>query len=955
MFSFVNLENEIREYWQKVKPYEKVKDRNKGKKRFSYLDGPPFTNGAIHIGHAWGKALRDSIMRYKRSQGWDVLDRPGFDMHGLPIEVEVEKHLKVKNKQEIIDNVGISKFIETCKEFAIEKMKPMIEEFKFMGVWMDWDNPYMTIAPEYIESLWWFIKQAYEKGYLYEDKKVMTWCPRCQTALAKHELEYTTLKDNSIYVKFPLKEKKNEYLVIWTTTPWTLPFNLAVMVHPDFEYVKAKVGNEIWIVSKELADHLIKEIAQLDYSVVETLKGKELEGLAYVPPYWGWDKVKEQAKNEWAFRVILSKDYVDLENGSGLVHCAPGCGKEDSEVGQEYGLKPFNLVDEAGTFPEDSPFKGLKAKVDDPKFIKFIEEKGLLVATVPIEHEYATCWRCKTPIIFRATDQWFLKTSELKDKSLEENKDVTWVPQQAKNAFDSWLNGMQDWCISRQRFWGTPLPIWKSDSGKIKVIGSKKELEELAHCKLDDLHKSSVDNITFEYEGEIMHRVPDILDVWMDSGASSWVVSKYLYDKEEFNRSFPFDFILEGRDQIRGWFNSLMNMSVMAFGKSPYKAVYMHGMINDALGRKMSKSQHNYILPSEIFDKWGVDVFRYYAIGGTEPGLDLNYNFKDVEVKARNLLVLLNTSRYLVTLFNQLNAEKETSYSDSWIEEHFKDLSVESKYMISRVNSSLKEQTEYFENYQLNKTPKVVEDLYLDLSRQYIQLIREKVSLGSREEKEEIMKVIAYALKRIVVMLSPITPFISEKVYLNIKSILGLNEESVHLLMWPKVNNELIDNAIEKEFESAMQIIQTIQKIRDGIKRGIRWPIKEAIIDAKLPSEFLTIISNATNVKTVKIGRVEGLENYEVDGNVALSLDFTEELEKEGYARELMRAIQSERRNRKLKKEQKIKLCISSDFVKDYEDMIKTRTGAESVSWECSKGKEVKIKDKVFTFDFSVI
>ncbi|MEM4396088.1 MAG: isoleucine--tRNA ligase [Candidatus Woesearchaeota archaeon] len=953
--NFIEIENEVREFWKNKKIYEKSVEMNKNKKRFVYLDGPPYTNGDIHLGHAWGKALRDAIMRYKRMQGFDVYDRPGFDMHGLPIEVEVEKTLGIKNKKEI-EKYGVDRFIETCKQFALEKMYPMIEQFKFMGVWMDWDNPYMTISKEYIENIWFLLKKAYNEGLLYKDKATMTWCPRCETALAKHELEYKTVEDNSIYVKFPLRNEKDTYLIIWTTTPWTLPFNLAVMAHPDFDYIKAKVffddHFEYWILAEGMSVGVINAVAGRKFEIVEKFKGEELfrRKIKYYPPFHDWEESKKHDNLEYAFSVILSEKYVDLSAGSGLVHCAPGCGKEDNEVGKEFGLPAFNLVDEAGKFP-NGMFEGLKAKVDDVKFIEKLKEKNLLVEIVPVEHEYASCWRCKTPIIFRATEQWYLKVSPLRELAIEENKKVKWVPSWGgEKAFNAWLENLQDWCISRQRYWGTPLPIWSCENGHVEVFGSAEELQDRAGILVEDLHKHKLDNITFKCKvcGTEMRRTPDVMDVWLDSGAAPWGVLDFVNKKDFFYEHFPVDLILEGKDQIRGWFNSLMNMSILTEKRTPYKAVYMHGMINDALGRKMSKSLKNYIYPREVFDKYGVDVFRFYSIGGAEAGENLNYNMQDVETKSRNLLIYWNIHKYLLTLLEQQKVD--LSNNEEYIINHYQELSIESKYIVNLVNKSILDATNAFENYFIYKVPWILENAFLELSKTYIQSIREIVNSGSDEEKEEVIRVIAYCIDKLNIALAPLIPFISEKVYQNLKNILNYSEESIHLKKWPgvkmKIDNELINN-----FSNAIKIVSTIQKIRDKIKRGIRWPIKEVVFEnITLNDEIEKIIKNMTNVKEIKYGKVS--ENYEIEefenGKIGVNTELTKELIIEGYTREIIRRIQNERKNLGLRKTEKINLYIDSEQDINLED-LKIKTGSNSIIKEKHpKAKEIIIKEAKF-------
>ncbi|MGB9748482.1 MAG: isoleucine--tRNA ligase [Candidatus Woesearchaeota archaeon] len=824
------VEEEMLEFWKENKTYEKLKKKNKNNKKFYYLDGPPYTTGAIHIGHAWGKALRDSIMRYKRMQGFDVYDRPGFDMHGLPIEVAVEKKFGIKDKKELLEKIGIDNFIKSCREFALEQMYPMINDFKREGVWMEWDNPYMTINNEYIEAVWWALKRAHEKKLLYNDFKTMTWCPRCATALAKHELEYKNVNDKSIFVKFPIIGSENNFLIVWTTTPWTIPFNLAVMVHPDFDYVKIKVENEFWIVAKALSNALFGLVGK-DYNVVQEFKGSALEGIRYKTPFYEeldfHNKLFEE--NKKSYSVLLSEEYVDLSAGTGLVHCAPGCGPEDYEVGKKNNLPAFNLLDEEGNFVNAGSLTGLKAKKDDENFIRLLNEKKLLVAETTVEHEYAHCWRCKTPVVYRATKQWFLTVEKLKQRMRDENKRIDWVPNWAGSKwFDSWLDNLQDWCISRQRFWGIPLPIWVCDRcNSIKLIGSKQELEKLSKQKIEDLHRPWIDSVKLKCScGAEMQRIEDVLDVWLDSGAASWATLKYPLEQEQFKKLWPADLILEGKDQIRGWFNSLMCLSFVALEKSPYKSVYMHGFINDAQGRKMSKSLKNIISPYEIIDKYGADTMRYYMISGTSPGVDLNYNFDDMRIKFRNLSILWNIHLYLFDIVKTHNLNIKDVASEIKKEE----LDTAERFIVSRANSAIKEITEKFNKYYLNETPVIAESLFLDLSRKYIRLSREKAN----KKPETVAKIIFNVLMSSLKIFAPIAPFITEKIYQNIRREFALKdelkEESIHLFEWPSYDETLIDKKLESQFQTVFSIIQAGLSLREKIGLGIRWPLNRLII-----------------------------------------------------------------------------------------------------------------------------
>lgn len=875
------VEQEITDFWVKNRIYEKARERNRGKKRFYYLDGPPYTSGAIHIGHAWGKALRDSVMRYLRMKGMDVWDRPGFDMHGLPVALKVMEKFSLKTKEDIAE-FGLSRFTEECKGFATGVMTRMIADFKRLGVWMDWDNSYIPITREFIEGNWWLIKRALENGYLYEGKRVMHWCASCATSLAKHELEYETLEDDSVFVKFPVEGKKNEFLLVWTTTPWTLPFNLAVMVHPEFEYIRAKIPelDEVWIVSKILANSVIIALTGRNYTVLETKKGAELEGLSYVHPFNEEVKYIGELKkeNRNACTVILSDQYVDLGSGTGLVHCAPGCGPEDFEVGHKYKLPPFNNLDQYGRFPDEmGRFRGLNARKDDHKFIEYLQKKGVIVAVTRVEHEYPLCWRCRNPVVFKTTTQWFFDVeSRLRDRMIELNKEVYWVPDWAGSRwFDSWLRNLRDNGITRQMTWGTPLPIWRCGKcSEFVVIGSIEELRKMAGSVPDDLHIPYIDEVTIKCRcGGVMRRIPDVLDVWIDAGTTSWNCLDFPHRNDLFEELWPADLILEGKDQIRGWFNLLLVASMVGMERHSYKAVYMHGFINDSQGRKMSKSLGNIISPYEVIDRFGADTLRYYTIGAANPGLDLNYNMEDTNVKHKNLMVLWNIHNFLLDLCESTGMLP--------VEINNVQLDEEERYIVSRLNSTIKKVTELFDRYLLNEVPITIEQLYLELSRTYIQMVREKSSQGSGEEKLAVVSTICHVMLGIIKMLAPVAPFMTEAIYQNLRERLNSGIESIHLYEWPKPDTRLINPELESDFVIVGEAIQSLLSIREKLQIGVRWPLSRAVFtltdkNAENPVRKLhRLIESQTNIKGVSTGSVKVKRSLKVN-YAAIGRDFRE-------------------------------------------------------------------------------
>jgi len=855
----LEIEPEILEYWQVNKIYQKAKDKNVGAKKYYFLDGPPYTSGKLHVGHAWNYSMKDMLLRFKRMNGIDAWDRPGYDTHGLPTAHAVQNKFNIEHKEDII-KFGVDKFVSECKQLCQDNLELMKKVQLRLGIWMNFENPYITFKNEFIEAEWWLVKKAHENNRLYEDLKTMTWCKNCATALAKHELEYETVSDTSIFLKFKVVGKENEFLLIWTTTPWTIPYNLGVMVNPDLEYVKAEVGKEVWIISKALAGIIIQNFTNDSYKILEEFKGEELEGLEYVHPLQGEidysDLKKEHPK---VHTVVMSKEYVDTSAGTGLVHLAPGCGPEDYEVGHRNNIPPYNNLSETGVFPNSmGKFSGLVAKDDDDKFIQALEQAGALLTKTQVDHEYAHCWRCHKPVIFKTTKQWFFKIEDLIPNLRDINKDVLWVPEWAgSKQFDSWLENLRDNSITRQRYWGTPLPVWKCDKcEKYEVIGSVSELKEKAVNDVpNDLHKPWIDEVKLKCEcGSEISRIPDILDVWVDAGTTSWTCLDYPQKKELFKEMFPAEFILEGKDQIRGWFNILLVCSMISMQKPSYKAVYMHGFINDSQGRKMSKSLGNYILPKEVIEKYGSDTFRYYMVGATNPGLDLNYNFEDMKLKHRNLFILWNLHKFIINLSKELG--KDPTKMSKALEDLY---SIEEKYIISKLNSTIKQVTELYNKYKLNDIPLKIEELFLELSRTYIQLVRDKSSVGTPKEREIVLYTIYKVFIECIKMFATIAPFICDKMYLNLKKEFDLSEESIHLYSWPKYKDSLIDEKLENQIEIVKSIIQATLNAREKCKLGLRWPLSWLYVETNNEDvkesirRLVDIIKIQTNVKEIGI------------------------------------------------------------------------------------------------------
>ena len=935
MYDFKKIEEEMLKFWKEKKIYEKSKKKNEKGKKFYFLQGPPYTSGKLHIGHAWNNNMKDIALRYFRFRGYNVWDRAGYDMHGLPTENAVQKELKLADKKAIL-NYGLDKFSKKCLNFSVENAKLMNEDLRRFGIWMDFDNAYLPVENDFISSEWLLIKTAWEQKRLYKGKKVMQWCSSCETSLAKHELEYETVPEKAIYVKFKTKnpKNKNEYLVIFTTTPWTIPFNLAIMVHPDFDYAKAKVDDEVWIVAKELAEHLIKDVLGKNYKIIEEIKGKKLEGVEYIHPFESEMLYKELKKKEKNIHtVVLSKHYVTLDIGTGLVHCAPGCGQEDFEVGKEYGINAYNSIDEKGIFEKAGKFTGLTAKKDDEKFVEELKSKGALLAKEQISHEYAHCWRCYSPVVFRTTEQWFLKTEDLIKKILDYNKKIKWVPKTVQNNYESWIKNLRDNSITRQRFWGTPAPIWECSCGNAEVIGSEDELKKRALNKVpDNLHKPWIDFVEIKCPKckKEMKRIPDVIDVWIDSGTVSWNCLHYPQKKNYFQKYFPANLILEASEQTHLWFSMLQICSTIMFNKSCYNGVFGHGMILDFQGMKMSKSLGNIISPYEVIDKYSSEILRYY-ICETKAGENINFNWEDVKQKQRNLMILLNIANYLVQLKTKEN----------------KKIGSEEKYLFSNLNSSIEKTTDLFENFRFDETITEIEKLYLDISRVYIK--------STREKSNEHPGIVFYALKEAYVktlqMFSTICPLITEKIWQELRKAGIVKEESVHLSSWPKIDKNKINKSLEEKFEIIFAITEKGLAERDKAQIGLKWPLADAeIISPKnISNELKEIIKKQLNLKKISIKKGKNIE-------IKLNTNLTPELEAEGYAREISRKVQAFRKTLGLEKENEIELqLIVSDGLRKILDKnkesIRKKTNSKKIfinnGMETFKNKiKFKIKDK---------
>jgi isoleucyl-tRNA synthetase len=856
------LETEVQDYWKRENIYAHVQEVRKDGKAFFFVDGPPYTTGYIHLGTAWNKIIKDSILRYHRMRGANIIERAGYDMHGLPIEVKVEHQLGFTSKKDI-EEYGIAAFVEQCRTFAVTHMEIMSEQFRKLGVWLDFDNPYQTIKEEYIESAWWALQRADEHGLVERGHRVVNWCPRCETAIADSEVDYWDETDPSIFVKFPVSGRENEYLVIWTTTPWTLPANVAVAVNAGFTYAKVRAkkdgGEEILWIADELVESVLKMGRYQDYTVIERVPGSSLVGMEYTSPLAG--QVPRQA--EIRHRVVAA-DYVTLEN-TGLVHIAPGHGWDDYLVGLKEGLEVFCPVDAGGCFtPAAGAFADMYVRDANDLVIEALGTN--LLARRTITHRYGHCWRCKTPIIYRATAQWFLKATAVRDTMLEEITKVKWYPDWAGSArFHDFVKESRDWCVSRQRYWGIPIPIWHCERcGEKVVIGTIAELEERSGVRIPDPHRPYVDEVTIPCScGGEMHRVSDIFDVWFDSAVASWATLGFPREREAFDRYWPADFITEGQDQTRGWFYSQLGASTMAFGRAPYKSVLMHGFALDADGRKMSKSLGNVVTPEEVMNQFGVDVLRFYVLWANAPWDDLKFNWDSVKTIHRTLNILWNVYRfplpYMVLDSFEPAAGDGGVWDGSFVRAHIGEMPEEDRWIVSRINSLARTMAEDMREYQLHKVTRALGTFILeDLSRWYVQLVRQRMWLEEdAPEKRYAYEATYYVMRRLTALLAPFVPHITEEIYGNLR--LAGDPESIHMIDWPEADDFLIDPELEARMEVVRAFDDAVATARQNGRRKLRWPVGEVVVatgdeGVKVALENLNDLALArANARTVRV------------------------------------------------------------------------------------------------------
>jgi len=922
-------EQRILEFWAKRKIYEKAKALRKKAKKFYFLDGPPYATGYIHVGTAMNKILKDFYIRFFRMFGLNVWDQPGYDTHGLPIENKVEKKLNFRSKADI-EKFGIENFNNECRKFATEFIDVMNSQFSNLGVWMDWNNPYLTMSNEYIEGAWFTFKKGFEKGLLYKDNYSVHVCPHCETAVAYNEIEYTQKTDPSIYVKFPLHGKEKEFLLIWTTTPWTIPSNMGIMAKPDAEYVKVRIDDEVLIMAKQLLEVVMKKVGK-SYEIVATMKGKDLGGMRYDHPLKEIFPFLENVKS--AHRVVMSSQFVTMEDGTGLVHTAPGHGQEDYKVGIEAGLPVVSPLKMNGRFDENSgKYAGIFAKDADPLITQDLKEKNAIFYEEKITHEYPLCWRCDSPLLMMAVPQWFFRVTKIRDKMIEENKKINWTPAWAGQRFRNWLESLGDWPISRQRYWGIPLPIWACEKcDNIVVVGSMKDLKK----KLKDLHRPYIDSVTLKCKKckGVMRRIPDVLDVWFDSGCSSWAPLGYPKNKKLFRKLWPVDFVLEGPDQIRGWWNSSMINTIIAFNRKPYNNILFHGFVMDAHGNKMAKSRGNIVNPEEVVEKYGRDVLRFYFLSGA-PWEDYFFKWEDMDEINKSFVVVRNTFNFVKTYVTNAGKKKNLKKEDRWI--------------LSKLSRLVDDCTAANRTFNAQKSSKYLLGFVLnDLSRWYVKIIRERVKPSyDGKDKAAAFFTLHTVTKTLSQLLAPHCPFLAEQIHQDIVLKLGKDKESVHMCDWPKLGWKVTDRKLEEDMKTARKIVETCHMLRQKAGIKLKWPVKNVYLVVgskearKVVKTMKEILLQMCNCKAVAVAKdfpagELAKANFEL-GKIAIERKLDSELMEEAMVRELVREIQSMRKKNGFNVMEAITLGLDSDaetnnILKKYEKNLKKEVGAKKI------------------------
>ena len=856
---FTSREEKVLQFWKENRIFEKSIEEKKDLPTYTFYDGPPTANGKPHIGHVLTRVIKDMIPRYQTMKGHKIIRKAGWDTHGLPVELEVEKLLGIDGKEQI-EEYGLDPFITKCKE-SVWKYKGMWEEFSGkVGFWADMDDPYVTYHNDFIESEWWALKNIWEQGLLYKGFKIVPYCPRCGTPLSSHEVAqgYKTVKERSAVVRFKCVDE-DAYFLAWTTTPWTLPSNVALCVNPDENYCKVKAADGYtYYMAEALLDTVLGKLAEEGkpaYEVLATYKGTELEGKAYEPLFACTKEVV--AKLPQKGHYITCDSYVTMSDGTGIVHIAPAFGEDDANVGRKYDLPFVQLVNGKGEMTEDTPYAGLFVKDADKPILMDLEKDGLLFDAPKFEHDYPFCWRCDTPLIYYARDTWFIKMSAVKDRLVKNNNTVNWIPEGiGKGRFGAWLENVQDWGLSRNRYWGTPLNIWECSCGKRHAIGSIEELKSMSKNCPDDieLHRPYIDAVTITCPdcGGEMKRVPEVIDCWFDSGAMPFAQWHYPFENEDiFNDNFPADFISEAVDQTRGWFYSLMAISTLLFDKAPYKNVIVLGHVQDKDGQKMSKSKGNAVDPMEALNKYGADAIRWYFYSNSAPWLPNRFHEDAVLEGQRKFMgTLWNTYAFYV-LYANIDEFDPTKYTLEYDK-----LSVMDKWLLSKLNSMVKAVDENLGAYKIPEATKALADFVDDMSNWYVRRCRERYwAKGMEQDKINAYMTLYTALVTLCKAAAPMIPFMTEDIYQNLVRTVDKDApESIHLCDFPVADENMMNTDLEASMDEVLKVVVYGRAARNTANIKSRQPIGEMFIkaDKQLDEYFVDIIRDELNIKQVE-------------------------------------------------------------------------------------------------------
>ena len=860
--NFVEREKEIEKFWRDNDIFKKSMENRKEGETYTFYDGPPTANGKPHIGHVLTRVIKDMIPRYQTMKGKMVPRKAGWDTHGLPVELEVEKLLGLDGKEQI-EEYGLDPFIKKCKE-SVWKYKGMWEDFsETVGFWADMDNPYVTYDDNFIESEWWALKQIWDKKLLYKGFKIVPYCPRCGTPLSSHEVAqgYKDVKERSAIARFKVKDE-DAYILAWTTTPWTLPSNVALCVNPNETYVKVKAGDGYtYYMAEALLDSVLGKLADEEngvkaYEILETYKGSDLENKEYEPLFdFAKDIIAKQHKKAY---YVTCDTYVTMGDGTGVVHIAPAFGEDDAQVGRKYDLPFVQLVNGKGEMTEETPYAGVFCKKADPMVLKDLEEKGLLFDAPKFEHSYPHCWRCDTPLIYYARESWFIKMTAVKDDLVRNNNTVNWIPESiGKGRFGDWLENIQDWGISRNRYWGTPLNVWECECGHQECIGSRAELAEKSgnpDAAQVELHRPYIDAVTIKCSdcGKEMHRVPEVIDCWFDSGAMPFAQHHYPFEnKEVFEQQFPAKFISEAVDQTRGWFYSLMAESTLLFNKAPYENVIVLGHVQDENGQKMSKSKGNAVDPFEALEQYGADAIRWYFYINSAPWLPNRFHGKAVQEGQRKFMSTLWNTYAFYVLYAEIDQFDATKYTLD-----YEKLPVMDKWLLSKLNTLVKTVDENLGNYRIPEAARALDSFVDEMSNWYVRRSRDRFwAKGMEQDKINAYMTLYTALVTVAKTAAPMIPFMTEDIYQNlVRNLDPTAPESIHLCDFPVANEQHIDKELEDNMEAVLKIVVIGRACRNTANIKTKQPIGKMYVkaDFALSEYFVEIIEDELNVKNVE-------------------------------------------------------------------------------------------------------